>query len=83
MPYAPIITHRLGSQLTSVREHPHQLLREFNKFAELLKRDDIKRLLFTEREILLRHFITTAAAIKVQIHQRFSKVNFVKENLGM
>ena len=61
--------------MTAVREHPNQLLREFNKFAELLKRDDIKRLLFTEREILLRHFTTTAAAIQLEIRQRFANVS--------
>lgn len=70
-PYTPIIVGALSSILNNLTDQPMQLLRVINQYAELVKRDDVRRNMNTEREILLGHLIRTVATMGVEVRSRF------------
>ncbi|RDD40688.1 Cytoplasmic dynein 2 heavy chain 1 [Trichoplax sp. H2] len=73
------IASKLRSQLRELQGKPHQLLREFQRYRELIKRSNIRKSLVTERETLLGQLVAYMKSLKeeftshLNIHQSGGK----------
>ncbi|XP_033109038.1 cytoplasmic dynein 2 heavy chain 1-like [Anneissia japonica] len=73
------IAGKLRAQFRNLSKNSHQLLREFQRYKELIKRDSVKKELVSERETLLQQLQQYIKNIKEDFNTR---VNEGKPKLG-
>ncbi|XP_071951365.1 cytoplasmic dynein 2 heavy chain 1-like isoform X2 [Antedon mediterranea] len=73
------IAGKLRGQFQKLSKNSHQLLREFQRYKELVKRDSVKKELVSERETLLQQLQQYIKIIKEDFNTR---VNEGKPKLG-
>ncbi|KAJ3025524.1 UNVERIFIED_CONTAM: Cytoplasmic dynein 2 heavy chain 1 [Siphonaria sp. JEL0065] len=67
-----MIANKLSQLFTSIQSQPHQMLQEFQKYGDLIRRDVIFKKLASEREALLGQIMGNLKHISVEYKERMS-----------
>ncbi|KAI8621722.1 dynein heavy chain and region D6 of dynein motor-domain-containing protein [Chytriomyces sp. MP71] len=79
VPAEQLIAGKLSNLFTSIQSQPHQMLQEFQKYSDLIKRDFIFKRLASEREALLGQIMSNLKHISIEFKDRMNEMKKTSE----